>query len=136
MRPMEDARCFQKIRAHTGRAADIQEFLSKIVFTPTDKEDEGTTWLEMFVIYKLCGYGCPIQNSKGAEKRVSMRQQIDVFKKCVRDIIRLTCDAQDTDDFKPSKHKKPRLQGLGIQNHEFMISIRIHLSVEAQREVW
>eukprot|EP00973_Karenia_brevis_P002446 329943-Karenia_brevis.AAC.1 len=78
---MFDARCFQEVVGAHAQAVHIQHFLHRIEFTRCRGSEEGTTWLELYIAYKLAGYACPLAYPHNkARARRTMRMQLKAFK--------------------------------------------------------
>ena len=112
---------------------DVQQFLKNMRFTATgDAAKEGTTWLEMYILYKMQGGRCCAQAPGPlAIAQPHMRQHVCEFKGLVRKIARLTMEEEDAKIFQASESKYPRLKRLGIANHVPMMCLRIAVHPQA-----
>ena len=63
-------------------AYNVHKFLEKCPFNPTTNGEDGISWQEIFIVYKLCG-GKDMLNKpcNGAKKRASIHKQLEAFKK-------------------------------------------------------
>ena len=98
---MWDIESFQNLIHDNEKVRDIQKFLKHIKVRKNDmKEDAGTTWLEIYVIYKRCGYRCLLDDpTNKAMKRPDMKAQVKEFKKLMRHVIEATFMQNETRRF-------------------------------------
>ena len=66
-------------------ARTVQSFLAKLEMRPCKPEQQGTTWLELYTLYKVKGNPCAIGDSDcKAEARPAVGKQILAFRNVVR----------------------------------------------------
>ncbi len=66
---------FSHILNKAPKAKEVQDFLQQIVFQKCAPHEEGTTWLEMYILYKMREGGCIVEDpSNKASAKPSMRQ--------------------------------------------------------------
>lgn len=117
-------------------AYNVHQFLEKCPFNPTTEGEDGISWQEIFIVYKLCGgKGMLNKPCNGAKKRASIHKQLEAFKKCAKNIINNGMIEADQDVFKPNENKKARLETFGITTRVATIQANINLTKEAQTEV-
>ena len=114
----------------------MHTFLEKYPFIPTEEGENGISWQEMFIIYKLCG-GKDMLNKpcNGAKKRASALKEREAFNKCARSIINNGMKDEDQALFKPNDIKKARLANIGITTMVATIKANVQITNEAQREI-
>eukprot|EP00973_Karenia_brevis_P083283 11548322-Karenia_brevis.AAC.1 len=133
---MLDVRRFKHIAAAYWNAQQIQSFIGKMEYKPCKVDEEGTSWPELYTLFKMAGGGCMVENAEGsAEARPSMRVQIKRFQMACRDIVKHTMTAEDAECFKPSAYKKARLKSLGIISHMAMVRLKVVIRSEARQEL-
>ena len=87
--------------------------------TKVDHEILGTTWLELYILYRMAGHPEPLTyDTKQATMRPTMRQQIHAFRHATRQLVINTMPQQTHDLFrgKCGMHGK-RLRTLGINTN-------------------
>ncbi len=130
---MLDVNMFANITKKYPRATQVQKFLQNISFQKVRPEEEGTTWLELYILYKMQGGECVISDpGNKAASRPSMRLQLKTFKAIVKNISTNLMNPQDAETFRPSLSPKPRLWCLGIQTHLAMFRASMCLEDEAR----
>ena len=110
-------------------ALNVHKFLEKCPFIPTEEGENGISWQEMFIIYKLCG-GKDMLNKpcNGAKKRASVLKQPEAFKKCARSIINNGMKDEDQALFKHNDIKKARLANIGITTRVATIKANVQIT--------
>ncbi len=135
-REMLDIGNFIKTVEHKDRASEIQDFLKGTRVRQVRHQQEGTSWLELYTLYKLGGGSCVVADPEcKAAPRPSMRMQLKAFTKTCRAIARLTMEQQDANLFKANGAKKPRLKTLGIQTHMPMVNFQLVIDKKTQEEI-
>ena len=82
---MIDIKNFKAINDKYDAAPDVQDFMQHIKFQKCVGEEQGTSWLELYILYKLSGGRCPVKDpSSKAMARPSMRAQTKSFKEICR----------------------------------------------------
>ena len=91
--------------------------------------DEGTTWLELYLLYRYCGGEDGIKlPGNSATRRASMRQQVSNFKKTIKEVAKRVLSKEDEMLFRPNRSKKPRLKNYGIPTHMAMANFKVVIS--------
>ncbi len=94
----------------------VQDFLRKIQLVKTQDEEHGTTWLELYALYKVLGYPCakadPLEKAKA---RPSLRIHLSLFKKDTKRLAKQVMIDHDTELFKASRGKGHPLRRVGIR---------------------
>ena len=117
-------------------APQMQDFLSRVSFQGCEGKEEGTTWLELYVLYKLAGGLCPVRDPEGkASARPAMRVQLKMFQNICRYIIKNTMTEEDAGLFKQSKSALPRLKGHVISTRCAMVNARVKVTEVVQQEI-
>ena len=97
-------------------------------------EQEGLTWIELFILYKMAGYRDAVREpERAAQKRATMGAQLREFRFVLRTVARLTLSVTDLANFKGSPFKFPRLRPLGISTHLAMVPIQMGLQPGARQ---
>ena len=123
---------FSGTTAKFWNAPQIQDFLKQCRFTACKDGEDGISWLELYVLFRLCGGEDGIkQPERRSATHASMRAQVKTFKNGVKEVVKMTVDSEEQNHFKPNAEKKPRLRGLGIDTHMAMINIRVAITEEA-----
>jgi ribonuclease HI len=123
------------LETHT-KAEEIQKFIKGMTFQKCIAGEQGISWIELYILYKLQGGRCPVEELPNkAEKRPALRTQLKQFRATCRIIARHTMSQEDAINFKPSTYAKPRLQGLGVDNHMAMISCNVCINDELKRKI-
>ena len=88
-------------------AFQVPRFLEMYSFTAIRKGEEGISWQEIFILYKMCGENDMLNEPmNGAKKRASLQKQLQAFKKCAKGIINNGMEETDQNMFTPSVKKK------------------------------
>ena len=112
-------------------AQDIQRFLQEIKLQAVDGSEQGVSWLELYVLFNLHGYGMKEQKGHSrAESRRTLKCQFKRFIMAIRAINRHTADEQSALFFRHHEGKMPRLRGLGISSHVPMVRFQVQLPKE------
>ena len=114
----------------------VHKFLEMIPIENLKEGEEGISWHEIFVLYKMCGGNDMIcKPMSGAQKRASLEKQFNAFKKCARHIINHAISEDGKQVLKPGNMKKPRLLPVGILTRVATINGNVNLTNEAKLEV-
>ena len=121
---------------YKNKAKGVQDFLTKNKIKEVEEDRQGTSWLELYTLYKMDGGECMVDDTtdKGAP-RPAMRTQIKAFVKTCRDIARLTMESEDAKLFQCNKAKWPRLKRLGISTHVPMVRFHIVINKDTAIEM-
>ena len=135
--PMMHIQAFLGQHKGVGSSAlGVQNFLRRLEFKPCHGEEQGTSWLELYILYKMAGGSCVVSNpASKAQARPSMRVQLKEFKRICRFIAKHTMAEEDAKLLKPNLSKKPRLWGLGIETHVAMVNFNVCIKSHAQRQI-
>ena len=133
---MASVSMFQATLRKYPNAGQLQQFLQRCKFKKCEKGDGGTTWLELYILYKMCGgMDGVIRPARLAMKKPSMEEYLKTFKMGLKRVSRETMDASDSEHMQPSGDKRARLRGLGISSHMAMVNMRVLITEDAQREL-
>ena len=71
-------------------AGNVHKFLEACPFNKIEEAEEGISWHELFVLYKMCrGKDMLEKPMSGAQERASLEKQLNAFKKYSK--ASLTC---------------------------------------------
>ena len=112
-------------------AMQVWNFLSLFKLRRTYEHEQGTTWIELFILFQLMGgdTSCAVfgrQNNRGIRKE-STKCALAVFKKIVRHVVSVCFVHAEQEFFKPSKLPVHRLLPMGFSNFASCISACIVL---------
>ena len=62
---MESCENHESIVKKYPQAHQVQEFFKRCCFEPVVGESEGTSWMELYTLYRMCGGKEASQNKKG-----------------------------------------------------------------------
>ena len=134
---MLDIRSFRKILQQNPRTEQVQQFLKMITLESNERKEEiGTTWIELYVMYKKTGFECAVQEpANKADKKPSMGMQIKEFKRMVREVVHATMQDVDKLLFQASHHQHSRYVGCGIITHMAMINAKVVTSEAVENKI-
>eukprot|EP00973_Karenia_brevis_P016017 2189887-Karenia_brevis.AAC.1 len=113
----------------TEVARQVQRFFRQLQMRPCKPEQRGTTWLELYTLYKVRGFPCAIGDPESkAEARPVVRQQVTAFRSVVRAIAANTMEQEQERLIKPSEFKGFALKRLGVEMYLPMISGKVVMS--------
>ena len=119
---------FTDVFKHNAQSAKhVQQFLGSLTFTSSeDPQEQGLTWLEFYIIYKLAGFRCVLEDpSNKAFKKPSMGAQLQEFQRTVKAVAKNSMEEEDRQLFGSSECKDMRLKGCGIFGHMAMMKCQI-----------
>ena len=96
----------------------------------------GTTWLELYIVYRISGHPPPIQQPASSPlSRPTLRQQLHLFTLQVRRCCRQYFHTKHHHLFRAGPAKGKRLLGLGIDTHLAILPFQIPLAEHARRRI-
>ena len=117
-------------------AGQTQRFLAQLRLRTCEPEQRGTTWLELYTLYKIQGNPCAIGDPGGkAEPRPAVRKQNMTFRNAVRAIASNTMEQEQEKLIKPSRFKGFALKRLGIEMYLPMIGAKVAMNRQERRRV-
>eukprot|EP00973_Karenia_brevis_P091478 12407610-Karenia_brevis.AAC.1 len=124
---------YSEIAKSTVAASDYERFAKVLRMGPITPEGRGTTWLELYILYRMAGFQKPRKDdSNKARARGTVRQQLRMFKVGMRRVLRrILMDSPDLEKFRPAQQNLQPLLGLGIQGYLSMVNFRAAISEEA-----
>ncbi len=142
---VEKARKFRKMAQITDfgdfvnknqAARDVAQFLGDVVFEAVDSRDEGTSWLELYTVYRMKGGQKPVPDGTNrAARRATLGMQLRRFKQIVRGLRERIVDARDAEHLRASLSKWPRLRSVGVDNHVPSLRMRICIDRDMARRL-
>ena len=125
-----------KNREYSLLQSDVAKMFRRLEFQDSGEERFGTTWIELFVIYKAMGYKDPIfQNGRGAKNLPSLGKQLKAFKANVRKKCRKGIRGVCGEFLKAGAKKGYALKRLGVTNHMAAIRGKVRMSEKVQIHV-
>ena len=120
---------FPRIMQQHQGIQHVEHFLMHIPVVPSGQTIRGITWLELYAIYRLCGYpkGIPNENDRAMAKP-SLAQQMVHFKKCCRRAINASFAQSAALCFAPCNNDRQQLEGLAIGGRHPAVSFNVCLS--------
>ena len=106
--------CFHKLCKKQPCAPQIQHFLITLQAVPAN--DDGFTWLELYLLYRIRGYPKPIaDNSNKARSKAPAARQLKAFVNTTRAIVARVGDETACKPlFKPCRRYVERFRTLGV----------------------
>ena len=107
-------------RAFSGRhkcATEVWHFLQSLTYYEVEEQQQATTWLELYLLYRIKGYGKPVPDRPSkARARAHIQAQINEFKKAMRGVVQRAIYDEDLKaKFKPHKITNEKFLNLGIK---------------------
>ena len=120
-------RMFHNFFVKTPSAGQVEEFFTNLRVTPCARGVQGTTWLELYIMFRAAGYGKPIPDDKDkARSRATVAQQLKAFKRIARGVVeRIFVGSPAKALFKPSDTKCEPLGAFHIVGNHPMVSFRV-----------
>jgi hypothetical protein len=117
------------------QAQAVWDFIDELKYFDIDHQYHATSWLELYLIYRIKGFPKPIpDNMSKARARATIFSQLTEFKKTVRGIIdRGINDEEKRNKFRPLKVTHERFLSLGIKGKHAAISCSIDVDDETLR---
>ena len=108
---------FRAFRSRHKCATEVWNFFQSLVYYDVDDPQYATTWLELYLLYRIKGYGKPVPDSPmKARPRASLQAQINEFKRVMRGVVRRAVyDEAIKAKLKPLKVTNEKLINLGIK---------------------
>ena len=127
---------FRELGSKAGNAEQLLGFLNRCIIQECKEGEEGTTWIELYLLYRYCGGedGIKLPNNS-ATKRASMRQQVYNFKKMTKEVARRVLSKEDEKLFRPNLSKKPRLRGYGILTHMALVNFKVVITEKIRTQM-
>jgi hypothetical protein len=124
-------------RSKFAASDDIESFLNNIRVTNTGGKQQGTTWLELYILFRLMGYGKPVRDRQDkARSRSTVRQQLDMFKKATRAVVeRIYIGTKVKPLFSPNKFKGEPLAAFAISGNQAMVNFRVAISEDLKTHI-
>ena len=120
-------------RSQAEATVEVQKFLTKLQLREADDGEFGTTWLELFTLYKALGHPCPVKDPlKKAQGKPSLGAQLNSFKLATRRLAKQKLCTQDQKLFKACQRKGYALRRLGVSSRVSMIAGVVRLTSEVQ----
>ena len=92
---------------------EVQKFLTKLELREAKEGEWGTTWLELYTLYKALGHPCAVPDPmRAALARPSLGRQLQTFKALARKVARQKLCQKDQELFKVCTKKGTHLRGL------------------------
>ncbi len=128
---------YQQFKHKNNCATDIWNYIKGLEVAGTSDAMYACTWLELYILYRMRGYGKPIMDKRSkARARACVRSQLNCFKRTFRGISkRALCDKEEFDLFKPLKVKHERFLGLGIQGKHAAFACCVLLSGAEAKQI-
>ena len=96
----------------------------------------GTTWLELFIVFKLQGHPDPLPaDGRRASARPSLQQQLVEFRSLVRNCAELLFESKVANYFKGKAQGMFRLRCLGISTNLAVLPLQLALDAKLIREI-
>ncbi len=119
-------------RAFKGRhscAPEVWHFLKNLNLYSTENDHYATTWLELYILYRMHNNPKPIpDNVHKARERATVQAQLNEFKMVTRGVIQRACyDDGQKNLFKPLKTKRDKFGGLAIKGRFAILSCGVQL---------
>ena len=132
-----DIHSFVKYHDKHKAGANICDFLKQLRCRSPGQANQATTWLELYILYRLYGYDKPVpdKGNKAAAK-ASTDQQLAQFATSVRGCVSRTMYREShIAFFKPYKNNIHKYKCLGIEGMYPTISAEIHMTEDQRTNV-
>ncbi len=108
---------FRAFKSRHKCATEVWDFIGNLRYFVADDQYHATTWLELYLLYRIRGYGKPVTDSPSkARARASVQAQINEFKKVVRGVAqRAIYNEERRAMFKPLKSIHDKFLNLGVK---------------------
>ena len=81
-------------------AKDVGDFVASLKFYPNCHVHHATTWLEMYIMFRLLGYAKPVPDKPNkAGERATVQMQLSEFKATFRGVLDRVCIDRSQVDF-------------------------------------
>ena len=117
----------------TPAGQSYESFIKSIVFVPGTLHGHGTTWLELYILYRMSGSVKPVPDDINLAKvKAPIGVQLKRFKiEMRRAIQRILINSSDSKLFSPAPQHVQPLIGLGIEGYLAMVRFRVALTCPA-----
>ena len=86
--PTSTTRRFSSFLVKSPAASQIEDFLTDVRVTLSAGGAQGTTWLELYVMFRAAGFSKPIPDYKDkARSSATVAQQLRAFKNTTRAVV-------------------------------------------------
>ncbi len=129
-----DINNFNKYASKHPAAHNCVEFLKHIKCKKPENGAHATTWIELYILYRIHGFGKPVQD-KGSKAgtKASTAQQIAQFKNNIRGVVARTIyNPNHIQYFKPHKTNTYKYKGLAIDGIQVAVNMDVFMT-DAQR---
>ena len=128
---------YPKLCAKVVAAHDYQRFMERLTVLPIEERGVGTTWLELYVLYRMTGGQRPIPAPEcKAKTGGSMAMQIRRFQTDFRAVAcRVLQGTPQAEMLKPAPPLEKPLVGLAVEGYLSMIKCRVVLLPETKQRL-
>ena len=115
----------------------IWDFVNGLKYRQVDCQAHATSWLELYIIYRVIGYPKPIPDRPSkARARATIQMQLTEFKKVVRGIVERAAKDEDSKSaIKPCKITHQRFISLGLAGKHAAINCSIEVDDDVMKAV-
>jgi hypothetical protein len=115
---------------------EVQDFIGKIEVAENMMGKHGTTYLELYTLYKLIGNCCMVEQPvNNAKARTQMAKQLKQFQKHVQRLQQCSMSIEDAKLFEPSKKSGRPLARLGIASSMPSINCEVHFGAIVRKVI-
>ena len=126
---------YKQFHKKNPKAKTVQKFLSNLKVT-NDQGYRPTTWIEIYVLYRLRGYARIIDPpSQPTGKKPTADKQIRALINLIRAMSIRTLDQQAKDAFRPGKSTKDNMIGLGIKGTIPVLSCNVYANTHEREQI-
>ena len=112
-------------------ATQVFKFLQEMPFQRANDPKQGTTWLELYIVYRLAGHAEPISRAGNvAATKPSMGSQLREFRLIVRKIVKWTIGGKAINLFRGTEAKHQLLRSLGLRTVIATLPMQLNITAE------
>ena len=125
---------YGKLGQNREQLRDVEKFISWLQISEQGKVQRSITWIELYIIFRIRGYGKPIKDPiKPGLKKATLDKQLRAFKANMRNVLsKITNHKGTVNHFKPAKAKDDSLIGVGITGKQTAIACNIYVTSKEQ----
>ena len=112
------------------------QFLLDLQYQRTNDPAQGTTWIELFIAYRLAGHRSPIDRDENlAAVKPTMGAQLREFRLAIRKIAKWAFGGKDMMLFRGTEAKQQVLRNFGLRTVVATLPLQLNLTSEAAKAV-
>ena len=134
--PNVDIKNFSELCSKHPGATSVYQFLQEMPFKRTQDPAQGTTWLELYIVYRMLGHPEPVSRDQNlAVAKPTMGAQLREFRAVVRKVVRWAFAGKSMLLFRGTESKGHALRTLGLRTILATMPYQLQLTEGARRAV-